>query len=125
MNTFARIAAAVVFTTTCIGASAQQAPPNLVSGQDDQVVTDVIVRGDGSQILVGYFSKELSIGMCPGAAPACSLASSAGGEDGFVAKIDAIAIATHGHGRVGRFAMGSVADKVIRSARIPVLTLRP
>lgn len=37
---------------------------------------------------------------------------------------DAIAIATHGQGGVGRFAMGSVADKVIRSARIPVLTLR-
>ena len=38
---------------------------------------------------------------------------------------DAIAIATHGQGGIGRFAMGSVADKVIRSARIPVLTLRP
>lgn len=38
---------------------------------------------------------------------------------------DAIAIATHGQGGGGRFAMGSVADKVIRSARIPVLTLRP
>ncbi|NNF27011.1 MAG: universal stress protein [Gemmatimonadetes bacterium] len=38
---------------------------------------------------------------------------------------DAIAIATHGRGGVGRFALGSVADKVIRSTRLPVLTLRP
>ena len=38
---------------------------------------------------------------------------------------DAIAIATHGRGGVGRFAMGSVADKVIRSTSLPVLTIRP
>ncbi len=38
---------------------------------------------------------------------------------------DAIAIATHGRGGVGRFALGSVADKVIRSTKLPVLTLRP
>ena len=38
---------------------------------------------------------------------------------------DAIAIATHGRGGVRRLAMGSVADKVIRSARRPVLILRP
>lgn len=36
-----------------------------------------------------------------------------------------IAIATHGEGGVRRFALGSVADKVIRSAEVPVLTLRP
>lgn len=38
---------------------------------------------------------------------------------------DAIAIATHGAGGVRRLALGSVADKVIRSARRPVLILRP
>jgi len=38
---------------------------------------------------------------------------------------DAIAIATHGRGGVRRLALGSVADKVVRSARRPVLILRP
>ncbi len=38
---------------------------------------------------------------------------------------DAIAIATHGRSGVRRLALGSVADKVVRSARRPVLVLRP
>jgi nucleotide-binding universal stress UspA family protein len=38
---------------------------------------------------------------------------------------DAIAIATHGRGGVSRLALGSVADKVVRSARRPVLIIRP
>ena len=38
---------------------------------------------------------------------------------------DAIAIATHARGGVQRLALGSVADKVIRSAKRPVLILRP
>ena len=37
---------------------------------------------------------------------------------------DAIAIGTHGRGGFSRLALGSVADKVIRTARVPVLTLR-
>ena len=38
---------------------------------------------------------------------------------------DAIAIATHGRGGFGRLALGSVADKVIRTTKVPVLTFRP
>lgn len=38
---------------------------------------------------------------------------------------DAIAIASHGRGGARRLALGSVADKVVRSARRPVLVLRP
>lgn len=38
---------------------------------------------------------------------------------------DVIAMATHGRGGFGRLALGSVADKVIRTTRIPVLTFRP
>jgi nucleotide-binding universal stress UspA family protein len=34
---------------------------------------------------------------------------------------DLIALATHGRGRVGRFLLGSVADKVLRTATVPVL----
>lgn len=38
---------------------------------------------------------------------------------------DLIAIATHGRGGVRRMVLGSVADKVIRGADLPVLVVRP
>lgn len=38
--------------------------------------------------------------------------------------VDVIALSTHGHGGVRRLLLGSVADKVIRSARVPVLVVR-
>jgi nucleotide-binding universal stress UspA family protein len=38
---------------------------------------------------------------------------------------DLVALATHGHGGVRRMIVGSVADKVIRSANCPVLVLHP
>jgi nucleotide-binding universal stress UspA family protein len=38
---------------------------------------------------------------------------------------DAIALATHGRGGVPRLVLGSVADKVIRGASLPVLVVRP
>ena len=38
--------------------------------------------------------------------------------------IDLIVMATHGRGGVARMVMGSVTDKIIRSAPCPVLTLR-
>ena len=39
--------------------------------------------------------------------------------------VAAIAIATHGHGGLRRLALGSVADKLIRGADVPVLVYRP
>lgn len=39
--------------------------------------------------------------------------------------IDMVAIATHGRGGLARLLMGSVADKVIRGATIPILVRRP
>jgi universal stress protein A len=39
--------------------------------------------------------------------------------------IDLVVMATHGRGGVARLMMGSVADKVVRAAPCPVLTLRP
>ena len=36
-----------------------------------------------------------------------------------------IALTTHGRSGVGRWLMGSVADKVVRSGAAPVLLLRP
>jgi nucleotide-binding universal stress UspA family protein len=38
---------------------------------------------------------------------------------------DLVALATHGRGGVGRLVIGSVADKVMRAARVPVLLYRP
>jgi universal stress protein A len=38
--------------------------------------------------------------------------------------IDLVVMATHGRGGVARLMMGSVADKVLRAAPCPVLTLR-
>jgi nucleotide-binding universal stress UspA family protein len=40
-------------------------------------------------------------------------------------KVDLIAMATHGRGGIKRLLLGSVADKVIRSATTPVLAYRP
>jgi nucleotide-binding universal stress UspA family protein len=39
--------------------------------------------------------------------------------------VDLIALETHGRGGFARFFLGSVADKVIRGASIPVLVHRP
>ncbi|MGH7499921.1 MAG: universal stress protein, partial [Gemmatimonadales bacterium] len=36
-----------------------------------------------------------------------------------------IAIATHGRGGLRRLMLGSVADKLIRAAHVPVLVVRP
>lgn len=40
------------------------------------------------------------------------------------ADVDMIALSTHGRGGVSRFAVGSVADKLVRGAGIPVLVIR-
>lgn len=39
-------------------------------------------------------------------------------------RIDLVVMATHGRGGVARLVMGSVTDKIVRSAPCPVLTLR-
>ena len=40
-------------------------------------------------------------------------------------KADLIAMSTHGRNGIGRFLLGSVAEKVIRAAKVPVLLVRP
>jgi nucleotide-binding universal stress UspA family protein len=39
--------------------------------------------------------------------------------------VDVIALATHGRSGLRRLILGSVADKLIRGADVPVLVLRP
>ena len=41
------------------------------------------------------------------------------------ANADVIVIATHGYSGFNRFLFGSVADRVVRTAKCPVLTIRP
>jgi nucleotide-binding universal stress UspA family protein len=41
------------------------------------------------------------------------------------ARVGALAIATHGRGGLGRAVLGSVADKLVRGAEVPVLVWRP
>ena len=38
--------------------------------------------------------------------------------------VDLVVMATHGRGGVARLMMGSVADKIVRAARCPVVTIR-
>ncbi len=40
-------------------------------------------------------------------------------------EVDLIALATHGRSGIGRLVFGSVADRVVRSASVPVLLVRP
>jgi len=40
-------------------------------------------------------------------------------------KIDLVAIATHGHGGLGRLVFGSVADYILRESGLPMLVIRP
>jgi nucleotide-binding universal stress UspA family protein len=40
-------------------------------------------------------------------------------------RAEVIAVATHGRSNLGRFVLGSVAEQVIQSSRLPVLVRRP
>ena len=40
-------------------------------------------------------------------------------------KIDLIIMGTHGKGAINKFFFGSVAQKVVRDATVPVLTVKP
>jgi nucleotide-binding universal stress UspA family protein len=46
-------------------------------------------------------------------------------DDAEAQHVDLIALATHGRGGVSRFFLGSVADKVVRGATVPVLVYHP
>ena len=39
--------------------------------------------------------------------------------------VDLIAMSTHGRSGIGRWLMGSIADKVVHGAKVPVLLVRP
>jgi nucleotide-binding universal stress UspA family protein len=40
-------------------------------------------------------------------------------------RIDLLAVATRGQGGIRRLTLGSVADKLVRAAEVPVLVIRP
>jgi CO/xanthine dehydrogenase FAD-binding subunit len=40
-------------------------------------------------------------------------------------RVSLVAMATHGRGGVRRFLLGSITDKVIRAAQVPILVMPP
>ena len=61
-------------------------------------VTCVVTRGSAGEAIIDYAHHE---------------------------EIDLIAIATHGHGGLGRVIFGSVADHVLRESGLPILVIKP
>lgn len=64
----------------------------------DVEITGKIIAGDPAEEILNFSQKE---------------------------KIDLVIMGTHGRERVEKFFMGSVADKVVRSSPVPVITIRP
>jgi nucleotide-binding universal stress UspA family protein len=69
------------------------------------------LRREGLEVAVRVVAHE---------APAAAILEAAAAEGAGV-----VAMSTHGRSGLGRLVLGSVADKVIRSARLPVLVMRP
>ena len=61
-------------------------------------VTCVVTRGSAGEAIINYAHNE---------------------------EVDLIAIATHGHGGLGRVIFGSVADYVLRESGLPILVIKP
>jgi nucleotide-binding universal stress UspA family protein len=64
-------------------------------------------------------------GVLPGSAVLPATVADAILERARVGESDLIVMATHGRGPVSRFGLGSLADELIRRARVPVLLVRP
>lgn len=54
-----------------------------------------------------------------------TMAEQGRGEEKQEQKSDIIALATHGRGALGRFVMGSIADRVLTATKLPLLIIRP
>lgn len=67
-------------------------------GKGDTATTHVTVSGNPARAILGLVDTE---------------------------HVDAIALTTHGQGGIARAVLGSVADKVVRAAPVPVLLYRP
>ena len=84
----------------CLDADSQIEMKKLL---DDEIVkgiksSGVVVDGDPAEEIVGLAKDE---------------------------KIDLIIMGTHGKGAINKFFFGSVAQKVVRDATVPVLTVKP
>jgi nucleotide-binding universal stress UspA family protein len=85
--------------------------PGLAAGADYLKGVAAGMRDDGF---------DVGTHVAPGTTPATAIVELAARLDA-----DVIAMATHGYGGLRRTFLGSVADKVLRSSRIPVLVTRP
>ncbi|HWO94468.1 MAG TPA: universal stress protein [Dehalococcoidia bacterium] len=86
-----------------------------------QVVEDLTAA---AEVYVSEFAKRLGPGR---AEPHTLIGTPARAITDFANehKADLIVMTTHGRGAIGRVVMGSVADQVVRTARMPVLVYRP
>jgi len=109
---------------------------HLLSVADSSIATGAGYAGDSPSIRTRL--RELSSSRAASlrdSAAEQGLAATAAVREGIPAKeirtyaaqqdIDAIVIGTSGRGGVGRAVIGSVADKVVRTAPVPVITVNP
>ena len=73
----------------------------------EKIVTRLGKKGIKAHFLIAYGKDAVQI---------CEIAQKK--------KFDLIAMATHGHSGLGRWALGSVTDKVLQCSRVPVLVFR-
>ncbi|HUF36327.1 MAG TPA: universal stress protein [Gemmatimonadales bacterium] len=90
----------------------------------DQHLTEL--RRREAQVYLDRVAERLRAGGLTAGAAAVVGPSAAGALTDLTrpGRADMIAIASHGHGALHRVALGSVADKLVRAAEVPVLVIR-
>jgi len=99
-------------------------PPALPTGLDDELTA---IRKGAAQDYLDDLADRLRTEGLPATATAVLGAGAAATllELARPGQIDLVAIATHGRAGVPRLLLGSVADKLVRAAELPVLVCRP
>jgi len=80
----------------------------------------------GAQLYIAKMAEELK----KGGLPVRGMVATGWAADSIISfaekeNVDLIIMSTHGRSGIGRWFMGSVADKVVRHSKVPVLTVAP